>query len=234
MDLEKCPTCAEFIASSAAFCPLCGARQSLDRAAPRPSEGFFMDLEKCPACAEFIASSAAFCPFCGARQSLDRAAPRPLAAPLPAPHKIFKNDPVVVFGAILLPLIIIIAVIGKLNDPQSRTNIPLAKDLPFKEQLVDLKSQASITGGHTLNLKNLNNYAWKDIDVSLNYGMIDGGYTAHLGQLEPGASASISLSDFADGQARFNPFTTKAANFKIHCSVPGGTGLETGEFISTG
>ena len=67
-------------------------------------------------------------------------------------------------------------------------------------------------------ITNNNKYAWNDVTMEMNSGILTRGYAYKIRRVEPGVTLTISVLEFtkSDG-TRFNPFATKILNFSINC-----------------
>jgi hypothetical protein len=73
---------------------------------------------------------------------------------------------------------------------------------------------------------NHDSVAWRDCRVSFRRGFLDGGFSADVGEVAPGDTASVPILVFADGSdRRFNPIQQVIRAVTIRCETDYGPGV---------
>lgn len=76
--------------------------------------------------------------------------------------------------------------------------------------------------GTQVQVRNVGPSPWTETTVAINPGVIDGGYSVYAGSVQPGATASIGVLQFANGAGeRFNPVRLKATTIRVSAHVGG-------------
>src|SRR5690606_4295938 len=74
-----------------------------------------------------------------------------------------------------------------------------------------------------LRMTNLEEGVWQSCRISINTGVVRGGWTTDVARIAPGATVAGGLMTFvkSDGE-RFNPFTHAVQSVSLACNTPAG------------
>lgn len=92
-------------------------------------------------------------------------------------------------------------------------------------QDVTLKAAVRFTGNQFV-LTNEDTFAWTDVKIEINSGMLKSGFIYRADRIEAGKTYTVGALQFAkpDG-TRLNPFSVKPQNVTITASTPRGSGF---------
>lgn len=118
---------------------------------------------------------------------------------------------------------------GKGNSYSAPVSATAVSSEPENNEAYSAEVAADIRlSGGSLEIKNLNSYAWTDIKFSINPKFFSSGYVKKTNVLAPGKTASIMLSNFVNGDGeRFNLVQLAIKEITITCKKPdGGFGIQ--------
>jgi hypothetical protein len=129
---------------------------------------------------------------------------------------------------ILIGLGVVIGLIWFLKWCHEPSSTPTPTPAPTG--VVDLKAEVRFTGTQFV-ITNNDSFAWRNVKLEINEGLISSGYVYKLGVIMPGDTVSVGAMLFtkSDGE-RFNPINYKPQKLSIWCDAPGGNGSYVGEW----
>jgi hypothetical protein len=99
-----------------------------------------------------------------------------------------------------------------------------------QNQSTDLLASVKLMDGR-IELVNRSSIAWSNCRLSINEGMLSGGYELDQRTILAGAVLKIPVREFAKSSGeRFNLLTLKANTFSIFCDTPAGRASFIGQF----
>jgi len=153
-----------------------------------------MALTKCKECGHKVGISAKSCPLCGRQTSMSTGVWF-----------------LVIFLVLIFSLFGIFYYYG--SDMSSKTPTVSKKEAP---DTVELKASVSFDGSK-FTITNDDSFAWVNVEMEINGGVIRGGYVLEHPQMVAGQTYTVGSMQFAKGDGtRFNPFTMKPQKFVIY------------------
>ena len=89
---------------------------------------------------------------------------------------------------------------------------------------IDLQASVNFTGTQFV-ITNNDSFAWTDVEMQINYGVIADGFILTTARVEAGTTYTVGAMQFAKADGtRFDPFTMKPQKFEIQADTPKGKG----------
>jgi len=109
---------------------------------------------------------------------------------------------------------LIILTVKMTNNPSS---IPTTTE-------INLNASVNFTGTQFV-ITNNDSFAWTDVEMQINYGVIADGFILTTARVEAGTTYTVGAMQFAKADGtRFDPFTMKPQKFEIQADTPKGKG----------
>ena len=196
------------------LCPDCGAALAVTLGAPEQQRAPDLPpgtLVKCQSCGQAISRAAKSCPHCG--------------RPDPSTSDAAKIAGGIVIAGLICGLVALcwFSDIGGCSSGPSSYTPPASKS-------VSLNAAVSFTGSQFV-VTNADAFAWRNVTLNINSGILSSGYTYKTARLDPASMYTVGAMQFADGHGvRFDPVTMKPLTFGISADTPGGRGHYGAEF----
>lgn len=182
-------------------------------------------MERCGTCWKPVPEGAKFCPHC--RASSGSATPKPASPTASEAKQVTRKNSVsdYVFGCgcSFLLFLVVFGVVASFFEPEK----PPASQPAAPPSLACQVAKR----GASLEVRHLGDDWWSNIEVTINGGLLGGGYSARAGTLGPGQTKAIPVSEFAlsDG-TRFDSARTKVKQVVVTADTGRGKLSYVGEF----
>lgn len=162
-----------------------------------------MALKPCRECGKDVSTAAKSCPSCGVK----------------SPTRKPKT------GTLLAVLAVVVAIAMIRSDS-------LTSDVGVEEAPSVLSLEAAVRASDLqLSVSNLSAEPWTACEVTINGGILGGGYKQDVAGIGPGETVEGGLRAFADGDGRrFDPAELVLQDVMVACDTPRGRGYYTGRY----
>lgn len=171
-----------------------------------------MAMRKCRECGHEVSSKAKTCPNCGIKNPGRRAV-----------------RPGTVLAVVIGFFIVWAMSLGDSTTPTTQGSTSQPSGSESQSGYVDLPGSVSFDG-QQFTIRNQGSYDWTDCEMSINAGVISGGYDLNAGRIEAENTYTVGAMQFTKDGERFNPFTHKPEDFDIYCDTPRGRGSYHGSW----